>query len=198
MTASKASFPTRRIAGFAIAASVALSAPVAANAAGAGAPEVAQPRVMVPHVPAPAPHGGVAGCWSAQRLIYGPYAFSFCSNGRYGSYQVRGGGLFCNGTVNVNRGPRNTVTVQLSRSQCNGWTDWSADHLVCRVTGGGRTRNNQGLANDSRYAAEVATPHVATPRVPVPHFPVPGQRLDCTYVPVVSGYHPIGLAMTRN
>lgn len=194
-----------RIAALAIGVGIAVSTPMTAKAAGANsmisnAPEVAQPRVMVPHVPTPAPNGGLAGCWSAQRLIYGPYAFSFCSNGSYGSYQVRGGGLACNGSVNVARGPANTFTVQLRRSQCNGWTDWSADRLVCRATGGNRWSSgySRGSSGDSRHAAEVATPNMPTPRMPAPRMPAPHRNLECTYFPVVSGYHPIGLAMSPN
>jgi len=155
----------------------ALCAPQAASAAGASA-QVAQPRVLVPQVPIPASQDRISGCWSGERLIYGPYPFSFCSNGEYGSYQVRGGGLSCDGSVNVARGPGNTVTVNLSRSQCNGWTDWSADSLVCRPSTG-------------PDAVAMPQPRVAVPGVPV-------RRLDCTYFPSVSGYHPIGLALSRN
>jgi hypothetical protein len=187
-----------RLACLVLGASMALAAPVAATAGQANA-EVAVPRVTVPHVPVPAPAGGVAGCWSAQRPIYGPYSLSFCSNGRYGSYQVRGGGLSCNGSVNVTPNGGGTVTVRLSRSRCNGWTDWSADYLVCRNPGpywaggyrGGFNRSYTGGTNP-----EVAVPHVPSPRVPTPHVPNFG-RLDCTYYPVAAGYHPTGLALTR-
>jgi hypothetical protein len=175
---------TRRAAVLAFTILAAVCAPYAANAAGASV-QVAQPRVLVPHVPTPTPQNRISGCWSSQRLIYGPYAFSFCTNGEYGSYQVRGGGLSCDGSVNVSPGPGNSLTVNLSRSQCNGWTDWSADRLVCRPS-------------YSPNAVAAPTPRVATPSVPTPHVPAPVHRLDCTYFPSVSGYHPIGLALSRN
>ncbi|MEJ8571195.1 hypothetical protein [Microbaculum marinum] len=187
-----ASTRTGRAAALALALAAAISAPGAADAAGTNVPEVAQPRVLVPHVPAPhvpqpAPRDRISGCWSGERLIYGPYAFSFCSNGDYGSYQVRGGGLACNGSVTVSRGPGDTVTVNLSRSQCNNWTDWSADRLVCRT--GDRVWIDQPYAS----RPEVAQPHVAVPRRPAPM-----RQLDCTYFPAAAGYHPIGLALSRN
>lgn len=186
----------------ALGATVVVSAPLAANA-GAAKPEVVVPRVGVPHVGVPnvpAP-GGIAGCWSAQQRIYGPYSFSFCSNGSYGSYKVRGGGLFCDGSVTVRPGWGDTVTVRLSRSPCNGWTDWSADYLVCRSAGqwtGGWNGAYPGVAYKGPANPEVVVPHAPNPRVATPRVPVAGWRLDCTYVPVAPGYRPIGLAMTRS
>jgi len=180
----------RRLACLALGAAVALSAPFAAQA-GQNKSEVAVPRVAVPHVPAPPP-GGVAGCWSAQRLIYGPYAFSFCTNGRYGSYQVHGGGLNCNGNVTMRQGRGGAVTVQLSRSRCNGRTDWTADTLVCRNIGGygGGWNGGHGGTMRSRERSEVAVPRVAVP--------APSGRLDCTYYPAAAGYRATGLALVRN
>jgi hypothetical protein len=184
----------RRIACLALGASMALSAPLAAQA-GQNKSEVATPRIAVPHVPVPGP-GGVAGCWSAQRLIYGPHAFSFCTNGRYGSYQVHGGGLNCNGNVTLTQGRGGAVTVQLSRSRCNGRTDWSADTLECRSTGGfaggwnGGWNGGYGGTMGSRDRSEVAVPRVAVPAA--------GGRLDCTYYPAAPGYRATGLALVRN
>ena len=168
MTANTVS---RRIALIALAIGAAVSGSQAAGASTRVAETIAQPHVLVPHQPAPAPKMRVSGCWEAQRRIYGPYAFSFCSNGSYGSYQVRGGGLFCDGSVNISRGPGNAVTINLSRTPCNGWTDWSADRLVCRS--GGRDMPMTRVA-----------------------VPAPPARLDCTYFPSVPGYHPIGLALS--
>lgn len=183
-----ARFAPARLATLVIGAAVALSAALPAHAAGSAQPKVAVPNVAVPKVPVPVPGpANIAGCWSAQRPIYGPYAFSFCSNGKYGSYKVRGGGLHCNGSVTVTSGWGNTATVRLSRSHCNGWTDWSADYLVCR-TGGGWTG-----VNPPEFGI-----HAPQARVAVPHVPTQGWRLDCTYHPVAAGYHPIGLALTRN
>ncbi len=159
--------------------------PGAANA-GKSAAEVATPRVVTPHVPLPGAKRGIAGCWVAKRTIYGPYAFSFCSNGQYGGYKIRGGGLACDGSVTVRRGPGNAATIRLSRSACNGWTDWSADYLVCKMAPAHwKPHRSQSLS-----AAEVA--------VPRPHRPGRIGRLDCTYFPVVNGYHPIHLTMVAN
>ncbi|MCT8970418.1 hypothetical protein [Microbaculum marinisediminis] len=188
----------RRIAGFAVGAAIVMTLPLTA-AAGQAQSEVATPRVAVPHVPAPGGGADMAGCWSSQRLIYGPYAFSFCSNGRYGSYRVRGGGLACEGNVTVSPGRGGTATVRLSRSRCNGRTDWSADYLVCRSVGGGGV--GYGNGGYGQYGTRGYRPEVAVPRAPTPRYPrvpIPAGRLDCTYYPTVAGYHPIDLAMVRN
>ncbi len=179
----------RRIACLAVCATAALAAPLAAEA-GPATPEVAVPRVTVPHMPAP---GGLAGCWSAGRPIYGPYAFSFCSNGGHGSYQVRGGGLSCGGNVSVVPGRAGSFTVRLGHGRCNGRTDWSADYLVCRSAGGWNGGYGGGWSGG--YGVR---PEVAVPRAPAPRHPASAARLDCTYYPVVAGYSPIGLAMFRN
>ena len=162
-----------------------LAVPGSASA-GKSTPEVATPRVVTPHVPLPGAKRGIAGCWAAKRTIYGPYAFSFCSNGQYGGYKIRGGGLACDGSVTVKRGPGNAATIRLSRSACNGWTDWSADYLVCK-TAPGRWMPH---GSQSLSAAEVA--------VPRPHRPGRAGRLDCTYFPVVNGYHPVHLTLIAN
>jgi len=180
----------RRATCLAAGAAIALIAPLGAHAGQPNA-EVAVPRAPTPYVTVPRA-GVLAGCWSAQRMIYGPYAFSFCSNGRAGSYQVRGGGLNCNGNVKVRPNGDGTVTVGLSRSRCNGHTDWSADYLVCRTAGG-----FGGVHGGGWNGGYVARPNaeVAVPRAPVP---VPGGHLSCTYYPVAPGYSPTGLAMVRN
>jgi hypothetical protein len=145
------------------------------------------PAVAVPQVPTPAPTPGpvgIAGCWAANQLIYGPYSFSFCSNGAYGNYQVSGGGLSCSGTINVG-GQGGQFRIQLGHGRCNGNTDWSADYLICTPIGG--------------FGAPAA-PGTAAPQVAVPQVPTPGPGvggLNCTYYPVAPGYSPIGVSLRR-
>ncbi len=149
----------------------------------------AAPQVVVPQVPTPGPGPvpgpiGIAGCWAANQLIYGPYSFSFCSNGAYGTYQVYGGGLSCNGNVNVT-GQGGQFRIQLGHGRCNGNTDWSADFLVC----------NAGFGFGIQQAPGAAAPQVAVPQVPTPG---PGAgNLNCTYYPVAPGYSPIGVNLRR-
>lgn len=145
------------------------------------------PMVAVPSVPTPAPVPvpvSIAGCWATNQLIYGPYTLSFCSNGAYGNYQVSGGGLGCSGDVNIG-GQGGQFRIQLGHGRCNGYTDWSADYLVCNAFGG--------------FGAPAA-PGAAAPQVAVPQVPTPGPGvggLTCTYYPVAPGYSPIGISLRR-
>ena len=152
------------------------------------AAQTASPNVAVPSQPyVPLPRGGgVAGCWAANHLIYGPYAVSFCSDGRHGSYRIHGGGLSCGGAVDISR-RGGELHVQLGHGRCNRRTDWTADTMVCGPVGG------YGMGG---YGA---APHVATPSVPMPGIPVPGfEQLNCTYYPAVAGYSPVGVSFRRN
>ncbi len=175
-----------RLSGLALAAAI-----VAATAAVPEASaQTASPNVAVPSQPHVAlPRRGVAGCWVANQLIYGPYAVSFCSDGRAGSYRVTGGGLSCGGAVNISR-RGGALRVQLGHGRCNRRTDWTADTLVCSRVG--------GYGGGHGRVPDVAAPAVPVPGVPVPGVPVPGfGQLTCTYYPAVAGYSPVGVSFRR-
>jgi len=171
---------TLRLSGLALAAMMAATAAVPEARAQTASPNVAVPSQ--PHVPLPQ-RGGVAGCWVANQLIYGPYAVSFCSDGRAGSYRVTGGGLSCGGAVDIS-GRGGELRVQLGHGRCNRRTDWTADTMVCSRVGG------HGTGGYGRV------PDVAVPAVPVPGGPGFGQ-LTCTYYPAVAGYNPVGVSFRR-
>lgn len=182
--------------GIALATGLAAIAPAAQASGSVASPQVASPHVAVPHVPTPSP-GDVAGCWSADRAIYGPYRLSFCTNGYAGSYRVTGG-LTCEGAVRISTRGDGTVSVRLGHGRCNGRTDWSADHMECRPRHAGVWNGWQSGQSGSNR--DVASPQVAVPRPPYPYPPGPGwsDRMDCTYFPVVAGYRPIGVGLRRN
>jgi len=174
-----------RIAFVALAAAISTFA-ISGNEASA---QNAAPQVAVPQVPQPGPGPGpvpgpisIAGCWAANQLIYGPYSVSFCSNGAYGNYQVSGGGLSCSGNVNIS-GQGGQFRIQLGHGRCNGNTDWSADYMICNVSGGFGGYSGQ------------AAPQVAVPQVPTPGPGFGG--LSCTYYPVAAGYTPVGISLRR-
>lgn len=87
----------------------------------------AETRVIVPD----APNGViVSGCYEAVGRIYQKYRFEFCLKQR-GTYEVRGGGVRCDGRLNWNvRGA--SVNVELRRSRCGNGVAWSADTMTCK------------------------------------------------------------------
>src|SRR6201999_47882 len=87
-------------------------------------------RVIVPDAP-----GGalVAGCYRVPERIYKSYHLSFCLE-RRGTYEVSGGGVYCNGKLNWT-GKGSVVTVRLQRTSCGNGVAWSADTMTCRPNG---------------------------------------------------------------
>jgi len=154
------------------------------------------PHVAVAHLPTPVPVN-IAGCWSADRAIYGPYHLSFCTDGHAGVYRVTGG-LDCKGAVRLSTRADGSLTIRLGHGRCDGSIDWSADYLECRPRHAGVRNGWQG--GRSGATGDVASPQVAVPRAPYPYPAGPGwsDRMDCTYFPVVVGYRPMGVGLLRN
>lgn len=87
-------------------------------------------RVIVPD----APGGAIfSGCYRVSTRLYGPYRMTFCLQQR-GKYQVTGGGITCNGTLDWRVSGRD-ITVQLRRTSCGNGVAWSGDRMVCRGAG---------------------------------------------------------------
>lgn len=131
-------------------------------------------RVVVPDAP-----GGafVAGCYKADRTLYGPHWLTFCLE-RRGTYTVRGGGLVCDGRVNWNVS-RGEVSITLRRQSCNRNLAWAEADIVCRP---------RGLVSAllDELLRELLGGKSNKPRVVVPDRPTIG-KLSCTYYPTVAG-----------
>lgn len=86
--------------------------------------------VVVPDQP-----GGVAvnGCFRANQNLFGPYRLTFCLE-RRGTYQVRGGGLSCDGRLFFHTVGRD-IFIDLERSSCGRGRAWEAATMDCRHTG---------------------------------------------------------------
>jgi hypothetical protein len=135
--------------------------------------EEANPKIMVPS-PTPQHEHGIAGCWSADRNLYG-YRLSFCVHGHgRASYTVTGKGLHCHARLAVNRGWGN-YGFTMSRTSCGRGMDWTADSFTCVLKPGGWD-HGRGV------------------RMPVPSE---GARLECTYWPAVWGYLPAPFSAHR-
>ncbi len=94
---------------------------------------------QAPQIAVPTPGGGnggnqgssYAGCYMVSQNLYGPYRMSFCLNrGGNGSYQVTGGGLYCNGQLNWSD-RFGDARISLQYSWCGNRTGWTADTIVC-------------------------------------------------------------------
>jgi hypothetical protein len=126
------------------------------------APTLAQdvePFVVVPEHP-----GGVAvnGCFRANQDLFGPYRLTFCLQ-RRGTYQVRGGGLSCDGRILWSTSGRD-ILVDLERSSCGRGRAWEAATMDCRHTG--------------TLGSQIAGRVIGNTRL---------QALRCTYHPSVRG-----------
>ncbi|MBJ3786348.1 hypothetical protein [Devosia sediminis] len=95
------------------------------------AQEGAAPLVMVPDHPVGVP---VTGCFRANETLFGPYWLTFCLD-RRGSFQVRGGGVTCNGRMTWWTSGRD-IFMDLDRTPCGGRQAWEAASIDCRSTGG--------------------------------------------------------------
>lgn len=140
-------------------------------------------------VPAPVPGGGgagVTGCYNVDGVMYGQYRMSFCldRNGG-GNYNVRGGGLNCNGGIEWYDTNNGRVSVDLDRSFCGRGMQWTGDSMNCRVSGWSPKFGIKG----GGFEANVAVP------VPVPPI---FKTLNCRYVPMAGGYSPINIVARKN
>ena len=130
-------------------------------------------RVVVPDVP-----GGarVAGCYKADRGLYGRNVVTFCLQ-RRGIYSVRSDRLRCDGRLNWSTRGRD-VNITLRRQSCNRGLAWAEGNIVCRPRSaldlllGDILSKNQRTETNER----VVIPDNATVA-----------KLTCTYRPTVSG-----------
>jgi hypothetical protein len=134
--------------------------------------------VIVPDAP-----GGArfTGCYSIAQRLYGPYRMDFCLEQR-GSYNVRGGGVVCDGRLDWSASGRN-INIDLRKSSCGNGVAWSADSMVCQGTTlfGGGIKGAIGNA-----LAKVIVPNVPT---------LTG--LSCTYYPDARGKSPTQITARR-
>lgn len=81
------------------------------------------------------PGGGVpvSGCFRANQNLFGPYRLTFCLE-RRGTYQVRGGGLSCDGRLTWRTSGRD-IFIDLERSSCGRGRAWEAAQMDCRHAG---------------------------------------------------------------
>jgi len=96
------------------------------------AANIALAQEMSPMVAVPdTSKNGFIGCYRVQGTLYGPYRMSFCLRRNSGSYQVSGGGLNCNGSLDWYDRGKARVEVDLYRSKCGSGMSWSGDSLSC-------------------------------------------------------------------
>ena len=140
--------------------------------AGGALAQDASTMVLVPD----APGGGalVAGCYQADRALYGANRFSFCLE-RRGSYSVRAQGARCEGRLGWRVSGRD-VTIDLRRQSCSGGMAWAAATITCRP---------RGLI-DLILSEIFKGQGQGSERVLVPDRPQVGS-LRCTYRPTVPG-----------
>jgi hypothetical protein len=91
-----------------------------------------EPFVVVPDQPG----GGVRvnGCFRATQNLFGPYRLTLCLE-RPGTYDVRGGGLRCDGRL-VFRTVGRDIHIDLRRTSCGRGRAWEVASIECRHTGG--------------------------------------------------------------
>lgn len=130
-------------------------------------------RVLVPDAP-----GGsalIAGCYTADRNLYGSNRLTFCLE-RQGRYSVRGAqGVRCDGRLNWRVSGRD-VNIELRRQSCNGGVAWAAATVTCRPQNLLDKILTEILRNQQKQNGRVLVPEV--PRV---------GSLRCTYHPTVPG-----------
>lgn len=112
--------------------------------------------VIVPDNPNPIP---VNGCYRANRNLFG-HTFSFCFH-RPGTYQVRGGGAWCDGRMTWHTRGRDII-AHIQRTSCGGGIAWEQADMECRPAGS--------------FLGAVGTLLI--------------RSLRCTYYPTVRGHWP--------
>lgn len=132
-----------------------------------------EPKIAVPS-PGPA---GIQGCWSADRMLYGPYQLTFCLDRSGGSYRVTGGGLNCRAELTWWKG-WNGYRFAMERAECGRGTDWTADSFTCEV-------RYEPVYYNRSTEDEGFEPKIA---VPSPSPDPENVKLDCRYKPSVFGY----------
>lgn len=170
-------FP-RLLCGLAAVAGAALVLPAAANATGA------RPQVVVPDRPGSSGFPGYEGCYAVQGRIYGPYRLTFClGSPRNSYYQVRGGGIRCDGPLDWSEGRRG-IQINLARTSCGGGIAWSADTMQCDFSRAGFPEPRAGGGFDNR-------PQVVVPDRPGGGRPIQAGELTCRYFPAARGFEEI-------
>lgn len=132
-----------------------------------------------PKIAVPSPgSAGIQGCWSADRMLYGPYQLSFCLDRFGGSYRVTGGGLNCRAELTWWKG-WNGYRFAMERAECGRGTDWTADSFTC-VVKVEPVYYNRNTEDDGGLEPKIA--------VPSPSPDPETMKLDCRYKPSVFGY----------
>jgi hypothetical protein len=149
---------------------LALILPVSAAAA---APET---FVIVPD--APGGRGDFAGCYRAERDLYGPYRLTMCFE-RSGTYRIRGGAR-CDGTLTWRVSGRD-IRVELHRASCANRVAWARANVECRGSG---SRLESAVRELAARLTNRNLPRIRT--------------LNCTYRPTVPGYQVKTFRATRN
>ena len=130
-------------------------------------------RVVVPDVP-----GGarVAGCYKADRGLYGRNVVTFCLQ-RRGTYSVRSDRLRCEGRLTWSTRGRD-VNINLRQQSCNRGLNWAEGNIICRPRNALDLLLGDILLNKQRRDANdrVRAPDNATVA-----------KLTCTYRPTVRG-----------
>lgn len=147
---------------------------------GLSAPAMAQNENTLVLVP-DAPQGAVvAGCFRADRNLYGPHRLTMCLR-RNGTYQVTGGGIRCDGRLTWRASGRN-IDINLRRQSCNRGVAWAAARVDCRASSVVRDILDQIFGRNQR--------------VVVPDLPAV-RTLTCTYFPTVRGERPANFTARR-
>lgn len=102
---------------------------LAAPFSGPAMAQGAQQFVIVPDNPNPIP---VDGCYLANRSLFGQ-TFSFCLRWP-GTYQVRGGGVWCDGRMTWRTQGRDII-AHIHRTSCGGGIAWEQADMECRPAG---------------------------------------------------------------
>ena len=128
-----------------------------------------------------APSGGlVAGCYRADRDLFGPYRLTMCLK-RVGTYSIRGGGIRCDGSLTWSARGRD-IFVNIDRQSCNRGVAWEAATVECR----GQSVMHGILDQIFRRNSRVIVPDL--PQINV---------LACTYFPSVRGERPAAFNARR-
>jgi hypothetical protein len=133
--------------------------------------------VIVPDSPSGAL---VAGCYRADRNLFGPYRLTMCLE-RRGTYSIRGGGIRCDGRLTWSASGRD-IFINIDRQSCNRGVAWEAATVECRGQSVVRDFLDQIFRSNSR---------VIVPDLPQINV------LACTYFPSVRGERPAAFNARR-